>query len=87
MKINKNGVEITQRFFQAIELLKQTKKIRGLGTYTRENGINRWNLITVRNKPEISVLKPEWLVPLVTEYGFSAEWLLTGRGTIYKYSD
>lgn len=85
MKINKDGQAITERFFQTIELLKQLKKIRGLNTYTKKYGINRWNLITVRNQPEISVLKPEWLVPLVRDFGVSAEWLLTGQGSIYKY--
>lgn len=84
MKINKDGQDITKRFFQVLELLKQSRKIRGLNTYTTLYGINRWNLITVRNNPDISVLKPEWLVPLVKDFNVSAEWLLTGKGNIYK---
>ncbi len=84
MKINKDGQAITERFFQSIELLTQLRKIRGLNTYTTRYNINRWNLITVRNNPQKSILKPEWLVPLVEDFNVSAEWLLTGRGNIYK---
>ncbi|MBO6117322.1 MAG: hypothetical protein J6P44_02140 [Bacteroidales bacterium] len=85
LTINKDGIAITERFFQAIELLKMQRKIRGLQTYTREYNINRWNLVSTRNKPDRSVLKPEYLVPLVRDFGVSAEWLLTGRGAIFKY--
>ena len=85
LTINKDGIAITERFFQAIELLKMQRKIRGLQTYTREYNINRWNLVSTRNKPDRSVLKLEYLVPLVRDFGVSAEWLLTGRGAIFKY--
>lgn len=84
MKINADGQAITHRFFQTIELLKQVQKIRGLKTYTDLYDINRWNLITVRKNPKTSILKPEWLVPLIRDFNVSAEWLLTGRGSIYK---
>lgn len=82
MIISEDGVMITKRFFEAIELLKRQKTIRGLGTFTRNRGVNKWNLITVRKQPECSVLKPELLAWLVLDYGISAEWLLTGKGEI-----
>lgn len=82
MIISEDGIMVTKRFFEAIEFLKQNKTIRGLGTFTRNHGINKWNLITVRKQPECSVLKPELLAWLVVDYGISAEWLLTGNGKI-----
>lgn len=80
MKISKEGIEVTKRFFEAIDMLKVQNKIRGLQTFTTLYGINRWNINTAKWHPERSVLKPEWLVYLAREYNVSAEWLLLGEG-------
>lgn len=84
MNISKEGIAITKRFFEAIDILKAQKKIRGLQTLTREYNINRWNLITVKKEPEIRVLKPEWIVYLVRDYGVSANWILLGTGSMFS---
>lgn len=84
MNISKEGIAITKRFFEAIDILKAQKKIRGLQTLTREYNINRWNLITVKKEPEIRVLKPEWIVYLVRDYGISANWILLGTGSMFN---
>lgn len=84
MNISKEGIAITKRFFEAIDILKAQKKIRGLQTLTREYNINRWNLITVKKEPEIRVLKPEWIVFLVRDYGISANWILLGTGSMFS---
>lgn len=80
---SQDGIDITRRFFKAIEELKARKEIRGLGTFTNRYNINRWNLITVRDNPENSTLKPEYIAYLVDGYGVSAEWLLLGKGGIF----
>lgn len=82
MKISKEGIAITNRFFEAIEYLCSKKTIRGLQTFTRAHNMNYWNTCTVRNQPDKSVLKPEWLAWLVQDYSISAVWLLTGKGEI-----
>ncbi|WP_298072343.1 hypothetical protein [uncultured Bacteroides sp.] len=83
MNISDEGVLVTKRFFEAIDTLKAQKKIRGLQTFTNKYKINRWNMITVRTKPKVSVLKPEWIVYLVRDYGISANWILLGNGKIF----
>lgn len=83
MKISEQGVAITKRFFQALDLLKESKRIRGIQTFTREHDINRWNLITVRDNPEISVLKPEWIHFLCKDYNISTDWIIFGKGNMY----
>ncbi len=84
MKISKDGVEITKRFFEAIDMLIAQKQIRGLLTFTKTHDINYWNINTVRNQPDVSVLKPEWLSYLVEDYNISSKWLLTGRGNMFE---
>lgn len=84
MKISPDGVAITKRFFLAIDVLITQKKIRGLNTFTTMYGINYWNLCTLRNDPSIRVLKPEFLAYLVRDFGISAEWLLTGVGSMFN---
>ena len=84
MNISKEGVNVTNRFFEAIDMLKAQKKIRGLQTFTRQYDINRWNLNTVKLNPDKSVLKPEWIVYLVRDYGISSDWILLGKGNMFN---
>ena len=81
---SQDGIDITKRFFKAIEELKARKEIRGLGTFTNRYNINRWNLITVRDNPENSNLKPEYISYLIEGYDVSAEWVLLGKGDMFK---
>ncbi|MEG1502327.1 MAG: hypothetical protein RR370_02950 [Synergistaceae bacterium] len=84
MNISPEGISVTKRFFEAIDMLKAQKVIRGLQTFTNANSINRWNLNTVKAQPEISVLKPEWIVYLVRDYGISSDWILLGNEPMFK---
>lgn len=76
--------KIICRFFQALQYLKEQKVIRGKQTFTRKFGINRWNMNTVEKEPSRDMFQTAWLTYLVTEYGVSADWLLTGRGSIMR---
>lgn len=84
MKISQEGISVTNRFFEAVAALRKRKVIRGLQTITRRYGMNRWNVVNVRNHPNRCVLKPEWIVYLVRDYGVSAEWLLLGKGDMFN---
>lgn len=77
--------KIVRRFFQALQHLKERKKIRGKQTFTRDHGINRWNMNTLEKDPSRDIFQPAWLTYLVKDYGVSATWLLTGQGEILKY--
>lgn len=75
---------IVRRFFEALYRLKTDRKIRGKQTFTREYGINRWNLNTLEKEPERDIFQVAWLWYLVRDFGVSPDWLLTGRGEFYK---
>lgn len=87
MKISPDGVAITKRFFLAIDVLITQKKLRGLNTFTTKHGMNYWNLCTLKKDPHIRVLKPECLSYLVTDFGISPSWLLTGVGSMFDNKD
>ena len=84
MSINADGLAVTERFFKAIDLLTDSRHLRGLQTYTSKYGFNRRNIQHVRESPDNSVLKPEILTPLVRDYGVSGTWLLTGEGSVFQ---
>ncbi len=75
---------IVKRFFEALYRLKADRKIRGKQTFTREYGINRWNMNTLEKEPERDIFQVAWLSFLVRDFGVSPMWLLTGVGDFYQ---
>lgn len=78
----KECTEITQRFFQALAELKSLKRIRGFKTFSRTYGENHWNFTTCRKN--MTRIKQEWLTYLVQDFDVSPQWLLTGKGPMFK---
>lgn len=76
--------KIVKRFFEALHILKDHKKIRGKQTFTREHDINRWNLNTLEKDPTRDIFQSAWLTYLVRDYKVSPMWLLTGLGGFYQ---
>lgn len=83
LRLSAEDVAITKRFFHALEILAQEKKIRGLQTFTRTYDLNYWNMTTLKNEPDKRILKAGCLTYLVRDFGVSADWLLTGRGGMF----
>lgn len=77
--------EIKERFFQALDYLKERRIIRGTMVFCNKFCIDRRNLHRVKTHDN-GTIKPCWLTWIVLEYGVSANWLLTGRGNI-RYGD
>jgi hypothetical protein len=78
--------KIVKRFFEALYALKEKKVIRGKQTFTNKYGINRWNFNKLEKSPERDIMQMSWLAYLVSDYGVSSEWLLTGRGEMFVKS-
>ncbi|MCM1220960.1 MAG: hypothetical protein NC548_41390 [Lachnospiraceae bacterium] len=75
---------IKQRFYEAIVALIAEKKLRGRQTYCRLYDIDKRNFYSQEKDLGEAKLKLYWLVPLVTNYGVSAHWLLTGAGRMFE---
>ena len=74
-------LDITRRFFVALDMIKEQKRIRGLKTFATRYGVNYWDFYTwSKKKPRI---KQEWMTYLVRDYDVSALWLLTGEGSVF----
>lgn len=76
------GQTPTDRFFDAF------RDLRELGRTTksricRELGVDRRNFDKQAADHSRHIIRPEWFSVLVTVYGVSADWLLTGRGWIF----
>ena len=76
--------KVIKRFFEALYYLKGMKIIRGKQTFTKEFGINRWNMNTLEKEPSRDMFQVAWLTYLVQKYGVSSTWLLTGKGDILQ---
>ncbi|MCM1354720.1 MAG: hypothetical protein NC229_08680 [Bacteroides sp.] len=84
MNITQDGISITNRFFQAIDILKIEKRMRGLQTFTRNHNLNRWNMVTLRDNPSSRYLQAEWIAWLCSDYNISPDWILFGVGQFYR---
>lgn len=82
MKDAKN-IQISNRFFYALEQIIAKKELRGVQTFTTRYGLDKRNLYKIKNQPEIFTLKPSLLAILVEDFSVSALWLLTGKGDIF----
>jgi len=80
---NPESIAIIKRFYEAIDMLIAGKVIRGKQTFTKKYDINRRNFATVQRKPESDMFQLVWISYLVTDFGISAEWIMTGRGPMF----
>lgn len=78
-------VEIVNRFFGALDRLKDDGCIRGLKTITDRYGLNRWNVMSLRSEPSeyYGRFRPSWLQFLVRDYHVNPYWLMLGSGDFY----
>lgn len=77
---NTDSQQVIKRFFEALNLLKAHKIIRGKQTFTKQYNINRWNMNNLQKNLSSDIFQVAWLTYLVKDYNISATWLLTGMG-------
>lgn len=83
MNISNDGIDITNRFFYAIDMLKKFKVIRGLQTFTRAHNIHYGNIAVVKKEPGKRIVKPEWIKWLCEDYDVSIDYIMFGKGHVF----
>ena len=76
--------EINKRFFEALDMVVASRMIRGVATFCNEHNIDRRNLIKTQKSPTEQRVKTEWIYFLATDFNISADWIITGRGGMFK---
>jgi hypothetical protein len=76
------GIEIIDRFLAAY---RELRDVRGMSQaeFCAKVGADRRNFYTLLKNPARRLVKNEWLAGIVSSYGVSAHWLLTGQGTMF----
>ncbi len=77
-------IAVISRFFAAIDALVAMKKIRGKATYCRIANINRLNFDTQSKDYSRGFFQVSWVIPLIKDFNISSDWLLLGKGDMFK---
>jgi len=77
------SIKVIRRFYEAIDKLIETGKIRGIQTFTNKHEINRRNFIFVEKNPQSNMFQIAWLGHLIRDYKVSSRWLMTGEGQMF----
>lgn len=75
---------VMQRFFQTIDVLIEQNEIRGIQTYCRLYEIDKRHFYAQREDLGKGFFEVSWILPMISEYGVSANWLLFGKGQMFK---
>ena len=95
MKNNKDktSAEVNKRFFDALDYIMSKGRIRGVGTFCNDYGLNRIKYLGVRQTIrktdpadyiEYKNIDVSALVFLCRDFGISTDWLLLGEGKMFK---
>lgn len=90
--VRQDAFEIQARFFEALSVLIESKMISGLSAFCKTYNLHRPKYSNIRTsikdkaKPGtgykfIDIDAPAYLVK---DFGISADWLLTGRGGMFR---
>ena len=80
---NQDTIAIMERFFAALDTSLENKLVKNSSTFCNTNGIDRRHFYAQRKDLGRGFFEVGWLVPLIRDCGVSANWLLTGKGTMY----
>jgi len=83
-EIPQETIDITNRFFEAIDELIRLGQIRDIKHLAEHWGIGRFILAWGRKHPEEQRLRVELIRQLALEYHVSLRWLFFGTGNMFN---
>jgi len=78
------GQQIVMRFYIAINELINRKELRGVQTFTRLYGIDRRAFKRIEANPQMKSFDCGWLHYIVKDFNVNPDWLLLGKGSMFK---
>lgn len=89
--INPRAIAIQERFFQALDILIESKQLPGLKTFCTDNNLNRTKYSCIKNTLGMPIetmtykmIDLDALAAICKDFGVSPEWLLLGTGRMLK---
>ena len=77
-------VAVMERFFKALDTIIENRMIRGVQTYCNDYGIDKRHLYAQRKDLYIGFFEIYWILPMIQKFGVSPEWLLFGKGDMFR---
>lgn len=78
------STQINDRYFQALDTVINLGLIRGIQTFTNEHNIDRRNFLSAKKESSTRQIRLDWIYYLVNDFNVSAEWIITGKGSMFK---
>ena len=76
-------LSIMSRFYLAVDKCKEEGLMRSVAAYCSMAEIDKGHFYNQKKYPTKGYFEVGWMTPLVNDLGVSANWLLTGRGTMF----
>lgn len=77
-------IAVMERFFKALDAIIEIKAIRGIQTYCNDFEIDKRHLYAQKKDLNKGFFEVYWLLPMIQKFGVSPEWLLLGKGNMFK---
>ncbi len=81
---SEDTLSIMQRFFDAVDVVIKNKLVKNFATFCAKYNIDRRHIYAQKKDLGKGYFEVSWLLPLINDFGVSAQWLLTGKGMMFQ---